>query len=420
MEKFDPVEYVRGLQQLLVSDKKRIGFLFGAGTSLARKSNDSITVPAIGQMTNLVVEELSKKSNFESAIIEIKNEISADKFNIESFLSNIESKKNIIGSGSLNGLDKNGFDELIEATKKEIIRIVSVHKQIIEQNRIDDLIHVDFAEWIGRADRKYPVEIFTTNYDYLFEIGLEDKTIPYYDGFTGSFNPFFNSDSIENMKFLPNQAKLWKIHGSLGWKLEDKKVLRKDSSHEDILIYPSVLKYDNSRKLPYISLMDRLSNFLKQPDTILIVSGYSFGDDHINERILTALNTHANSHVFVFYFDKYWENDEKKYSLTADCSIVKLAKENSKLSIFGCRNAVIGSRYGVWKLKREPDSEDTINVSIYFDEDGPLDENDELNVEKLGNEHWTGEGEFKLVDFVSFTNFLKSMIGNFGGDTVEW
>ena len=32
---FDPSEYVRGLQQLVISDKKKIGFLCGAGTSLA-------------------------------------------------------------------------------------------------------------------------------------------------------------------------------------------------------------------------------------------------------------------------------------------------------------------------------------------------------------------------------------------------
>jgi hypothetical protein len=32
----DPSEYIRGLQALLVSDKKKIGFLFGAGTSLCK------------------------------------------------------------------------------------------------------------------------------------------------------------------------------------------------------------------------------------------------------------------------------------------------------------------------------------------------------------------------------------------------
>lgn len=34
---FDPSEYIKGIQQLLISDKKRIAFLFGAGTSLAKK-----------------------------------------------------------------------------------------------------------------------------------------------------------------------------------------------------------------------------------------------------------------------------------------------------------------------------------------------------------------------------------------------
>ncbi len=35
---YDPSEYVRGLQQLLVSDKKKTAFLFGAGTSLSKKT----------------------------------------------------------------------------------------------------------------------------------------------------------------------------------------------------------------------------------------------------------------------------------------------------------------------------------------------------------------------------------------------
>ena len=33
----DPSEYIKGLQQLLISDKKNVAFLFGAGTSLAKK-----------------------------------------------------------------------------------------------------------------------------------------------------------------------------------------------------------------------------------------------------------------------------------------------------------------------------------------------------------------------------------------------
>lgn len=53
----DPSEYIRGIQQILISDKKRIGFLFGAGSSLAKKKGKkSLTVPAIGKMTTDIVK----------------------------------------------------------------------------------------------------------------------------------------------------------------------------------------------------------------------------------------------------------------------------------------------------------------------------------------------------------------------------
>ena len=55
----DPSEYIRGIQQILVSDKKKIGFLFGAGSSLAKKNEKSLIVPAIGKMTAEIVEDVS-------------------------------------------------------------------------------------------------------------------------------------------------------------------------------------------------------------------------------------------------------------------------------------------------------------------------------------------------------------------------
>lgn len=64
MKKHDPSEYIKGLQQLLISDKKRIGFLFGAGTTLARKTKDSLYIPAIGKMTEEVVKKYQIIRNF--------------------------------------------------------------------------------------------------------------------------------------------------------------------------------------------------------------------------------------------------------------------------------------------------------------------------------------------------------------------
>ncbi|MDR0515959.1 MAG: SIR2 family protein [Fibromonadaceae bacterium] len=394
----DPVEYIRGLQQLLISDKKKVAFLFGAGTSLAKKNENTITVPNIGKMTKEIEDILCQNSLYTNAIEEIKQEL-REKFTVETFLSNIEQKSQIIENGTLNGLKKVQFVELAEEIKKLIKERVSIHEKI----SMDNSVHADFAEWIGRADKKQAIEIFTTNYDYLFELGLEYKNIPYYDGFTGSYQPFFDANSVENMDFLSNQTKLWKIHGSLGWYFDKqcKKIIRRDINSADLLIYPSTLKYDESKKQPYMALGDRLTNFLKLPDTILITCGYSFGDEHINERILTALKSNSLTHVFALYYNK---------SLTEESSICKIAKSESKISVYSQRHAVIGSQFGFWKLKREPSKNDLIPIGSYFDEDGPNDPNSEIGKESKGTESWTGEGELKIPDFGHFVAFLQQMM----------
>jgi hypothetical protein len=408
----DPTEYIRGLQQLLVSDKKRISFLFGAGTSLATKNSESITVPAIGEMTNKIEADVSKNEEFLNAFKEIREEIQAQKlnYNIETLISNIEQKIKFIGKGVLNGLDVTKFQSLLDEIKIHIRDMVGIHKIILTDDNIDNLIHVDFARWIDRSNRIHPIEIFTTNYDFLFEIGLEKVKVPYYDGFSGSYQPFFNSESVDDLNFIPDQTKLWKLHGSLGWHLDEKtkNVWRKDSDDHDILIYPSTLKYDESKKQPYTALMDRLTNFLKQSDTVLITCGYSFNDDHINERIMTALNTNTTAHVLALFYDIEWKENSKTYLFTEESKLAKLAKSNPKLSVFACRSAMIGGQFGEWKLKRETDKEDPINIDSYFDPDWHTETEDEIGT-KI-EEKWTGKGELKLSNYTSFVKFLELMI----------
>lgn len=418
---FDPSEYIRGLQQLLISDKKKIGFLFGAGSSLAQKNKHSISVPAIGAMTKSVMTDLCKEEKYEKAVLEIKQEIIERKgkegFHIESLLSNIEEKKEIIGKGILNGLNEEDFANLSQKIQDLIHDIVSVHLKMNKED-YENMVHCDFAQWIAQAERKNAIEIFTTNYDYLFEIGLEHNNVPYYDGFSGTYNPFFYSHSVDDFNYLPQQTKVWKIHGSLGWKVgESGKIIRnasyeKDGKNKDILIYPSISKYEHSKKMPYTALMDRLCNFLRQEDTVLFVCGYSFGDDHINERILAGLRNGVTSHVYVLFYDKAWNGDNPYYTLTDNCKMAQIALANPRISVFGCRNAVVGGKYGEWKLKREPDKDDDINISLYFDEDAPENASALLKEEQIGNEEWTGKGNLKITDFSKLVIFLQSMIVN--------
>lgn len=391
----DPSEYIRGIQQILISDKKKIGFLFGAGSSLASKNEKSLTVPAIGRMTTEIVDEVSNlEGKYGRALEEIKKELGESNFNIETILSNLEQKFLFIGNGELNSLKKEDFSNLIKEIKKEVRKKVSVHlkdDKIVGKDIIQELVQTDFANWIGQAERKYPIEIFTTNYDFLFELGLEHKEVPYYDGFCGSLRAFFNPESVEDFTFLTNQTKLWKIHGSLGWHFDkdSEKILRVTPDDEDILIYPSTLKYKDSKKQPYESLLDRLSNFLKQDDSILITCGYSWGDEHINSRIISSLKTNTTSHVIGLFFDKF-------EPIKKDSIITKIGEENSKISIYASKNAVIGCNFGKWIIKNPSNKED--NTDLYF------------NLEKTEDGTWTGEGEFILPDFSHLVNFLNSMI----------
>lgn len=419
--KHDPSEYIRGIQQIVISDKKKIGFLFGAGSSLATKSSKSLTVPAIGKMTSEIMEDISiKEPKFQSALEEIKEELGERNFNVETILSNLDQKFSFIGKSTLNSLQKSDFAKLITEIKKGVREKVSVHhvtlcditskkefQQIVTKDIVSELVQTDFANWIGQAERKFPIEIFTTNYDFLFELGLEHKEIPYYDGFCGSLRAFFNPESVEDFSFLSKQTKLWKIHGSLGWHFDKdtEKILRVNPDDDDILIYPSTLKYKDSKKQPYESLLDRLSNFLKQDDAILITCGYSWGDEHINSRIISALKTNTTSHVIGLIFDKFDIIDEQS-------NISRIGLDNPKISIYASRNAVIGCNFGEWSLKSEPSKEDSVNIDLYFDEDAAIDPKDEKKTETKGEEVWTGKGEFILPDFEKLVKFLNSMVSD--------
>ena len=415
MSNFNPHDYIKGLYQVLMSDKKKIGFLFGAGSSLARKKDAEVFVPAVAELTKDIVSELSTEDQkFDNALNEIKHELGEENYNIEQILSIIENKKRVIGVSTLNGLNKEEMELLYTRITDKIRNKVSVHKDL-DNEKSAKLLHTDFANWIGQASRKHPIEIFTTNYDYLFEIGLEQQKIPYYDGFSGSYEPFFNPQSVADMKFVNEHTKLWKIHGSLGWNYDCDTgyITRGPSSSDDILIYPSILKYHRSQKQPYVSLMDRLSEFICQEDSILIICGYSFCDEHINERIITSLKSNPKSHVVGLYYDETWKNSSgnwvPEYELSSESAVCSLAKTVNNLSIYGMRSAVIGCKLGKWKLGSEPDRSDTPNLNLYFDEDAPFDVELEINTEKKGDETWTGEGKFVLPDFKQFVGFLNSM-----------
>lgn len=420
----EPREVIRTLQTILVGDKKRIGFLFGAGTSMAADKIDDkgykiLTaenktqpwIPGVNAMTQQIVDALNK-GEFQEPLEEIKKELEDAEtdverkksvFLIENIISLLEQKIKVVGNSTLCGLNKEKLEELRTEFKKRIKELVAVHEnKFLEENGGKlDFVHSDFASWILFANRKLPIEIFSTNYDYLFEIGFETKRLQYFDGFIGSYKPFFDPTSVEHENVAPAFTKLWKVHGSLGWTYDEKneQITRsRVASSDDILIYPSILKYDDSRKQPYLAYLDRLSAFLKSSDSVLFVCGYSFGDKHINETIANALNQ-SNTHAFVFFYQKI---------LSESQPIIKLARRTKNLTVFGLHSAFIAGRLGSWKLKKKPEQEDWDAIDGYFEPDYLMPN---IKVGEKGKSQESNEltGNFRLVDFKFFVQFLNSM-----------
>lgn len=161
------------------------------------------------------------------------------------------------------------------------------------------------AAWAGSIERSVPVEIFTTNYDLLVEQALERIRVPYFDGFVGARHAFIDSRAIDSSELPPRWLRLWKLHGSVNWFQLEHHVARTSKPPEGPaarLIHPSHLKYEESRRMPFLAMMDRLTDFLRQPGAVLISAGYSFGDQHLNERMVRALEENQSAALIALQF----------------------------------------------------------------------------------------------------------------------
>jgi hypothetical protein len=221
-----------------------------------------------------------------------------------------------------------------------------------------------FASWIGGLQGLVPVEIFTPNYDLLFEQAFEGHPLPHFDGFVGSREPWFDLASIEHDTIPARWTRLWKIHGSINWeKIEETvngttltRVVRvaRGAAAGRVMIFPSHLKYDQSRRMPYLAMLDRLRAFFRgdavkkrgdvdkreEDAPRLVVCGYSFLDDHLNEALLDGLRGNRKAHCFALMYK----------TLSDHPRVVEYARKQGNLTVLARDGAVIGTRVGRYRL----------------------------------------------------------------------
>jgi len=350
MNKVNIIKEIRELQNQL-SYSKNIGFFFGAGTSTA------LGIPNIGQLTTQVEESLinDQRDDFIKIKNDLKTILEKEDVNIEDILNQIRRIREITGEKP----DKTFSDIDGESAKKLDIEICKkIYFILSEKEKDADIKNTKkLMAWWNLQNRNFSKEIFTSNYDLIFEKSLEELQIPYLDGFVGSCEPFFLPETVEafvdNNDITKSWIRLWKIHGSLSWfwKKESNgstRIVRLgridniEKEGNEIVIYPSKEKYDSSRKQPFISYFDRMKSFLLKGELLFIISGYSFSDQHINEVIFSSLRNNNRLFIIVFAF--------------SDDTITELYKYSSpylNITAFGRQKGILNGKMVEWEFNKD-------------------------------------------------------------------
>ncbi len=389
----DPQRQIGYLQQCLSSDKKPLGLFLGAGCPMAIRLEGGTKplIPDIEGITQSIRDKFAKTAPLSSLLETIDGHFKHDgrsNTTVEDMLTHIRALRAVAGKDRVRGLSAKDLDDLDDNICRLIHEIANIPLPNMETpyHRI--------ASWVGAIQRKNPVEIFTTNYDLLMEQAFESMYVPYFDGFAGVQRPFFDLRAMEEDCLPPRWARLWKLHGSVNWyQAENKAVFRgtaTESGSSKRVIHPSHLKYQESRRMPYLAMIDRLRAFLKQPTATLILCGYSFRDEHINEVIVDGLQSTQSAIAFAMLFDKISSYPQAQ----------ALARKRSNLNILAHDGAVIGSQDSKWPEK------DAGAVSAGTDKWvkwAPVDP---------ANTNGKMVAKFAFGDFAVFSQFLQELSGS--------
>ncbi len=328
MPTHNPQEFATSLSAKLATRSRHVCLFLGAGVARA------CGLPDVSDLQECVCSDLTDRDRevFEHQL---------EGRNIEQVLSRLRRISGLItGSETVDGITASEAKALDASVCNAIVRALNINKA--------DLTPVlNLAAWAARADYRQPVEFFTINYDLLLETAFENHGVPYFDGFVGNLKAKFRTEIVEAQPgvgsgFMPAQfVRLWKLHGSVNWvRSDEQQIVRLGTPVPEDLpaaIYPSDAKYEESRRVPFVVLQDRFRRSIQQPETLVLIAGYSFGDAHLNEMLFDAAMRRERSEFVVFSYEAIPEILLKRACSTPNMQVI-------------CKNeAILGGIQGAWK-----------------------------------------------------------------------
>ena len=246
----------------------------------------------------------------------------------------------------LRGLKILNKDSEAEALEKDLTKIIldfaksilttenamATAKEEKRENAFSVLVNflLSFASRTGNRER---LNIFTTNYDRLIEVGAELAGVHLMDRFVGTMMPIFRSSRLNldihynppgirgEPRYLEGVARLTKLHGSVDWIQNENEIRRvgipfgasdiapylnapglKGADALKVMIYPNSAKDRETAEYPYVELFRDFAAAICRPNSTLVTYGYGFGDEHIN-RVIHDMLTIPSTHLVVISFD---------------------------------------------------------------------------------------------------------------------
>lgn len=284
---------------------KHIVVLSAAGTSLDNGNSDKCGKTREG-LWNHCSTEIEEIANFLTAA---KKEIKQKPFyknkDIEGLLSYI------ILYEKIEGPIKKG-DEILKT---------SLELKIAEACELDLQPQAPHKDFLNKLTARKPsdprVQLFTTNYDLLFEKAANEGAFVVIDGFSFTqprkfSGRYFDFDIVNREKtrikqeesFVSKVFHLYKLHGSLNWYKDDTgNIEQQDSPTKPLIIYPASEKYESSYEQPYFEMMSRFQQALRKENTLLIVIGFGFQDKHIQNVIIEAVEQNPSFQLLIVNYN---------------------------------------------------------------------------------------------------------------------
>jgi hypothetical protein len=164
------------------------------------------------------------------------------------------------------------------------------------------------------TDKKLTLDIFSMNYDMVFEQHFAEKMAKPYRGFySGEWRGFSKAANSEECDII----NLYKLHGSLDWmRLIDGSVLEKTPiadeyddldgenrvEHDPFIIFGQGTKFFSVE--PFFSLIQTFSRKLRERDYFFVI-GYSFFDPYINNLLIQAVKDGGQKNKKIIFVNPF-------------------------------------------------------------------------------------------------------------------